>query len=111
MSRPQTNYSLRRTFNYFNKGWFGGKLPKIPITFSRLEGETMGEYDLEDRVIRVSNKLKRWPRTTALVVLHELVHAKHHLLDHRPPSKINHLKWFQRDMLWLAKRGAMMKLW
>ncbi len=111
MGRPQTNYSLRKTFNYFNRGWFGNKLPKIPITFARLEGETMGEYDCDDQAIRVSNKLKNWPRTTALVVLHECVHVKHHLLDKRSPSKLNHLKCFQRDMLWLAKHGAMMKLW
>jgi hypothetical protein len=108
--RLQTNYSLKRTYHYFNRGWFGGRLPSIPIRFGRVDGDSVGEYNVDTRSITIAFQLRKYPRWTANIVLHEMVHVKHHLVEKIPPSRLGHGRKFLRDMKWLVNHGAMDKL-
>jgi hypothetical protein len=108
--RKQTNYSLKQTYCYFNRGWFGGRLPSIPIRFGWPEDRGSGEYDPDGVFIIISYSLRKWPRYTAIVVLHEMVHAKQHLLDGVRPEDLRHARLFKRDIRWLVNHGAYDKL-
>ena len=99
--RPQTNATLRRAFNEYNRDFFGGKLTIKTIRFGNMP-DAAGWYDPDKQEIVINRCLKTWPRFTRLVVLHEMVHRKHHMT--RVP--MGHGKRFLKDMKWLIAHGA-----
>ena len=99
-----TNRSLQLLYRAFNRAYFDNRLPEVTVKFSPkpLRG-CMGFYSEEKELIVISSVLRRWRRTTCMVLLHEMAHVA-------TPGK-QHGAAFQRVMMSLAKIGAFRQLW
>lgn len=69
---------------------------------------TATEYDNSFYVIEISSELKRFPIVAELVLIHEMVHILMYVRKH---NDVGHGPKFQKQMLRLARIGAMARLW
>jgi hypothetical protein len=104
-----TNAKLERLYRYYNRKYFGGKLPVVKVKFTDLIDKygAVGNTHYEARVpemILIDKTLRRWNITARLTLLHEMVHVK-------LPYKIVHGKMFEKEMRRLARLGAFTGLW
>ncbi len=97
----KTQKWLKSWYNYANRTYFGKKLPKnTPIRWAVLDELDLG-WQMGDEIV-ISTALQAWPAIAQIIVLHEMVHLK---------CGGSHGKRFQKEMLRLAKAGAMKDLW
>jgi hypothetical protein len=92
---------LQRTYNRFNRLYFGGKLPSdIDIRWHRYtkESKICGESDSE--VIWVNEAHKAWPKVWQITLLHEMAHVA--TVNERAHHGV---KWV-KEMRRLMREGA-----
>lgn len=108
---------LQTLFAEFNYRYFDGKLPTVPVRWSRCElrlgqlGSFQQDRDSRDRRILIATAIRRTRRGTAIVLLHEMGHLH---LNPSPDSDLvgdGHGPEFQCEMLRLAMEGAFEELW
>ena len=104
----QTNADLRRYYRIFNRKYFKGKLPEVPIRFAKMHKKwTLGTTWLRHGKaldIEINKNLQNTQCVTVMTVVHEMVHVEH-------PTWKGHGWQFDRRMLRLAKAGAFDGLW
>lgn len=78
-----TNRRLQREYNRYNKLWFKKKLPKIFVSFGKLDKYVLGETRFTEngrlpyRIILNRNLRVGWVEKLAYTTLiHEMVHVK-----------------------------------
>ena len=101
-----TNAVAQHMYHQFNKQWFSNRLPKDMVVYYE-DIWQMGVtcYHRERPLyIQLSKKLRWTEASTALVLLHEMVHVS-------LPYRVNHGREFQKAMMKLAKRGALKPWW
>jgi Zn-dependent peptidase ImmA (M78 family) len=114
------NY-LQRLFGQYNWRYFGSRLSKsILIIQKELPKRRYGRVMHNMRIRRANSS--KWTNVDILILintahrrneqrltlLHEMVHVD---LDMKGHSRVQHGKLFQKEMLRLAKAGALSKLW
>jgi hypothetical protein len=108
MSYRATNSDLKHIYKYYNKKYFGNKLPKdIKIRFKDISdlGRTLFDTDTkEPKIVEIDSEYRTCAAVGRLTLLHEMVHVEN-------IKKRGHGKWFDKRMLQLAKQGAFNGLW
>lgn len=107
------DYFLARLYKKYNKQYFRNVLPKnIVCKFvpdSRIDFD-LAEY--ADRHIYIASSQRWWRRIVKGHMLHEMVHIYEHIIgikgDHGD-KKFD--KWFNNEMLRIAKEGGLNDVW
>ena len=101
-----TNRLLKALYDELNRAWFSNKLPKdMVVYYADIWQMGVTSYHRERPLyIRISKKLRWTESTSALTLLHEMVHVS-------LPYRINHGPVFQKKMRSFARRGAMDGWW
>lgn len=110
----RTSSKLKRDFLRKNKKWFAGRLPKNTKTrwnpnlkwqgvLGQAWGPEGGPYFID-----IARELKKYPVIAEWVMLHEMIHI---LMYVRGINDVGHGPRFQKQMLKLAKAGALNKIW
>jgi len=117
MAEQMSNRYLRRIYDEYNKKWFEGRLPRLPVqwgdsrTFTRREGRsTLAVTDYESGKpigIRFAPRMRRYRehQLVRFTMLHELVHVE------QPAHHADHGRCFNDRMKELANAGAFIGLW
>lgn len=104
-SKKPTDKDLKACYLRFNKKFFGGRLPKdLRVRFKKMRKEDLGytRYFGRTPVVICIN-----PGPYQLVMgtlLHEMCHVN-------LPTRVQHGKEFQNEMLRIAKLGAFKDIW
>jgi hypothetical protein len=101
-----TNAKLQQMYHEFNTKWFSGKLPRDMIArYAELDGCSGITYVKYGRplYIEIDRNLRVCRGMTATTLLHEMCHVKDTRGKHGPR--------FHKEMLRLAKAGAMKPWW
>lgn len=112
-------YSPQNVYDYYNRRYFDGLLPKIPVSWSEVIGQRPKRYygvycsNSAEGKILLSSELKNHPKIWRMTLLHEMAHVKFrgHPKEIYSISRNRHSKLWQKEMLRLAKEGAFKKLW
>lgn len=112
---------LNRQYDLYNIHYFGGKLPKFPVQWSKSLLKSKQFYGLlrydsktpSNNLIEISAELRRFSQYAAIILLHEMCHVK---LRDRPgefPKNTNkpHSEAWHKEMTRLARKGAFNELW
>lgn len=110
----RTAPKLKARYNHYNKRYFNGRLPDgVTVGWSdslwrtgvlgQVDGYSDGSFE-----IRIARELARFPVVSELVLLHETTHVA---LYERGHYRGGHGNKFQREMLRLARAGALRFLW
>jgi len=117
MAEQMSNRYLRRIYDEYNKKYFSGSLPRLPVrwgdsrTFSRREGKsTLAVTDYESGKpvgIRFAPRMRRYRehQLVRFTCLHEMVHVE------QPSHLADHGRNFQERMRELANLKAFDGLW
>ncbi len=99
---------LQKLFNNFNRLFFGGKLPKVPVRWKVNLIATEGALGIcyQDKIF-LSPKLKIDARFVCLILLHEMAHLKFFSLN-RP--RAGHGRAWHKEMIRILKRAATLKV-
>lgn len=99
----------QRLYDDYNRLYFGSKLPPVPVKWSRKHTESCrGKCVYQPQmVIYLNPSLKKWERTWAMTLLHEMVHVEQR---HDVRAK-DHGRKFQNRMKQLVRQGAFQDLW
>lgn len=93
-------------FALYNKRYFGGRLPSIPVGWEQLP-DARGLCRYEPLQIVLDENLKEYETVWHMTLLHEMVHLKQ-----RDLCRIaDHGHKFQREMKRLAALGAFNRMW
>ncbi|VVB52861.1 Uncharacterised protein [uncultured archaeon] len=100
----------QRLYRRYNRLYFRGKLPNIPVLFRKglvekynAIGITQYEGKVPKRIL-IENTLRTWRGGFRMTLLHEMVHVS-------LPYKVDHGPRFEKGMLRLAKMRAFKGLW
>jgi hypothetical protein len=111
----QSNRSLKRLYNQYNKKFFGNKLPNITVGFAspgELLKQGLGKktcaVTLFDKHQPIAIYVKRYKRKEWPYIKSDLLHEMAHVAL---PFRVNHGPRFQAEMLRLAQAGAFKKIW
>jgi hypothetical protein len=99
------NSRLTKAYKQYNRRYFGNKLPdpsEVKVIWEDLGEQLMGLQD-ED-VITINSKHRRINPVWRGTLLHEMVHLK-------CPKRVNHGPKFQKEMMRLARLGALKDVW
>lgn len=110
---------LRRSYLFYNRKYFGGKLPKntecgffeSPPADARGEVYCRSPEELskgQPHAIWINRHYCRDANSILLILLHEMIHL--HLMT-KHDSRQGHGPKFQREQLRLVKAGALNDLW
>ena len=111
-------WSLERTYDYYNRKYFGNELPKIPVQWS----EVISDYavyeqpsDDSDGLIRISSETRKFNSVWRMSLLHEMCHVKLREYPEEIAAKSrtprSHSNIWQKEMMRLAQAGAFKTLW
>ena len=108
---PRKN--LQRFYHDTNKKHFGGRLPRVRIKFGKT-GHADGLTQItKNKVafIKIDRAYKHAPRISETILLHEMIHVKHHLeFNKLLRSKDFDFDWhgelFHKELRRLMKRGV-----
>jgi len=94
---------LERTYRLFNKKYFNNSLPKdVDLSFGHTPG-LLG-YQLGEEIVLSKDKAYRQGSIWKGTLLHEMVHLK-------VTERADHGPKFQKEMLRLARMGALKGIW
>lgn len=115
-SGERSNRHLKDVYNGYNRRYFGGKLPKIPVCwgdprhFARKEGKGtlavtnfFGNCPVNIVFAPWLKKTRQW-QLIKFTLLHEMAHVA-------LPAKVQHGEKFQNEMKRLARANAFEFLW
>lgn len=105
-----TDADLQKMFVELDAQYFGGKLPKIPVSFEPLVGNVGGTYSRSEVAIAVSKNESYIPSTCRDTLLHEMAHFYVELnFPGSPETKVSsygHGEHWRAEMRRLAAQGA-----
>lgn len=103
------NLEPEKMYDEYNRLYFGGKLPKIPVLWSRKHTKDCRGICvyIPELAIYLNPSLKGWERTWCMTLLHEQVHVEQR---HDVRAK-DHGRKFQNRMKALVRQGAFQDLW
>ena len=114
-----TNKRLKFWFNFYNRKYFGERLPKGTVVSwssairkheierTHIHGKTKcSESGCRQSFIRLHSDMQKMQAVALMTMLHAMVH-----LDGYMDGPDDHGPRFQRQMQRLAKRGAFRDLW
>jgi hypothetical protein len=104
-----TDKDLRYIYAELNRKFFSNKLPKdMPVYFKKLKDDlgatTIHTQTFRPLYMRIEKRINFSKALCYTTILHEMVHVAH-------PEKRGHRGWFDKEMLKLAKKGAMNGYW
>lgn len=104
-----TSNDLLWAYQYYNRKYFGGKLPEGKVRFKKannwiLDYSDLGATNLQTGEIYIADSLRRWEGIAYGTLLHEMVHLS-------LPVRVYHGRKFQQEMLRPAKAGAFKEIW
>lgn len=110
-----SGYTADEAYDFLNKHFFGGKLPKIPIKWPRslrgttYMGRTMGPPKGGPAThIELNPKYKYSPNLWGMTLIHEMVHVEQW---ETVPNRFCHGPRFRARMRELAAKGIFDRLW
>lgn len=105
-----TDADLQKMFVELDAQYFGGKLPKIPVSFEPLAGNVGGIYSRSDVAIAISKSESYSPSVCRDTLLHEMAHFYVELNFPGSPetkfSSYGHGEHWRAEMRRLAAQGA-----
>jgi len=76
----ESSYNLQQKFDYFNKEFFDGSLPTIPLFFVKLSGSAAGAFTYPHYKIEISDSyLSESELTLDHIFIHEMIHFYNHI--------------------------------
>lgn len=103
------NLNPEKLYHEYNRLYFGGKLPDVPIVWSSKKNpDSRGccVYQPE-LVIYLNPRFRNWERIWGMTLIHEMVHV-----EHRHDVRVkDHGHKFQNRMKRLVEQGAFQDLW
>lgn len=99
---------LEEKYAEYNKKYFSGQLPKIPVRWGRTGKDHAAEFWHDPIQIVIHPTMRRFGlgKYSSILLLHEMVHVKL-----RNIKCTDHGKKFQDEMKRLADIGAFKPLW
>lgn len=99
----------QRVYDDYNRLYFGGKLPPVPVKWSRKHTQDCrGLCVYQPKLaIYLNPRFKKWERIWAMTLIHEMVHVEQR---HDVRAK-DHGRKFQNRMKALVRQGAFQDLW
>jgi predicted SprT family Zn-dependent metalloprotease len=98
---------LERTYRRYNRKYFGNRLPKHTDMLLRWGNIAGMGYQMGDEIV-INRKDRSRDSVWKLTLLHEMCHLA---LPNAKPTDGFHGRDFQKEMLRLAKAGALKGLW
>lgn len=99
----------QKVYDEYNRLYFGGKLPSVPVKWSRKHTKDCRgccEYDPK-LAIYLNPRFRGWERSWCFTLIHEMVHVEQR---HDVRAK-DHGHKFQKRMKQLVNQGAFADLW
>lgn len=99
---------LDALYDEYNTRYFGGKLPKVPVRWGRVQESSAAEFWPDSMEIVIHPMIRRCglDKYARILLLHEMVHVKL-----RNKRIADHGRLFHTEMKRLARIGALVKLW
>lgn len=101
---------LQSKFRRYNKKYFGGKLPRYNVHYSRETQGVSGDEDTRRKVIRINWGLRDFEFESRTALLHEMIHAKLEVdgayTSYHKRTGNWHGPKFEKEIKRLFKKGA-----